>query len=88
MVTAKLKEAAEHVIAMLILLLNTRRAQSALLLLICWIANLLQPCTRPNEKRYLFSRHYLTHHSGVIKQIGAASEDAAPLVITIVKILT
>lgn len=43
LVTAKLQETAEHVIAMSILLLNLRRAYSALLLFFRWLLPVLQP---------------------------------------------
>jgi len=57
LVTTKLQETAGHVIAMSILVLNLRRALSALLLLLCWFANLLCHHDEVNEKTYLFSRH-------------------------------
>lgn len=53
LVTAKLQETAEHVIAMSILVLNLRRALSALLLLFCWFRNLLRNHNRMNEKYLL-----------------------------------
>ncbi len=53
LVTAKLQEAAEHVIAMSVLVLNQRRALSALLLLLCWFANLLCLHDETNEKYLL-----------------------------------
>lgn len=53
LVTAKLQETAEHVIAMSILVLNLRRAQSALLRLLCWFANLFRHQDEVNEKYLL-----------------------------------
>ncbi len=53
LVTAKLQETAEHVIAMSILVLNLRRALSALLLLLCWFANLLCRHDEASEKYLL-----------------------------------
>ena len=53
LVTAKLQETAEHVIAMSILVLNLRRALSALLLLLCWFANLRCHHDEANEKYLL-----------------------------------
>ena len=53
LVTAKLQETAEHVIAMSILVLNLCRALSALLLLLCWFANLLCHHDEANEKYLL-----------------------------------
>lgn len=53
LVTARLQETAEHVIAMSILVLNLRRAAAALLCLFCW---LMDPATRSglqNEKLLL-----------------------------------
>ncbi len=42
LVTDRLQKTAEHVIAMSILVLSLRRALSALLLLLCWFANLFR----------------------------------------------
>ncbi len=53
LVMAKLQETAEHVIAMSILVLNLRRALSALLLLFCWFANLFRHQDEVNEKYLL-----------------------------------
>ena len=53
LVTAKLQETAEHVIAMSILVLNLPRALSALLLLLCWFASLLHHQNRVDEKYLL-----------------------------------
>ena len=53
LVTAKLQETAERVIAMSILVLNLRRALSALLLLLCRFANLLCHHDEANEKYLL-----------------------------------
>ena len=53
LVTAKLQETAEHVIAMSILVLNLRRVLSALLHLLCWFANLLRHQDEVNEKYLL-----------------------------------
>ena len=53
LVTAKLQETAEHVIAMSILVLNLRRALSALLLLLCWFASLFHHQNSVGEKYLL-----------------------------------
>ena len=57
LVTARLQETAEHVIAMSILVLNLRRAVAALLLLLCRFFDLVRQCNDQTEKPYLFSRH-------------------------------
>ena len=57
LVTARLQETAEHVIAMSILVLNLRRAVAALLRLFYWFVDLVWYCNNQTENRYLFSRH-------------------------------
>lgn len=53
LVTAKLQETAEHVIAMSILVLNLRRAVAALLRLFCWLMGLATRSDLQNEKLLL-----------------------------------
>lgn len=53
LVTAKLQETAEHAIAMSILLLNLRRAVTALLRIFCWLTHLLTRLAIQNEKLLL-----------------------------------
>lgn len=53
LITAKLQETAEHVIAMSILVLNLRRAVAALLCLFCWLMGLATRSGLQNEKMLL-----------------------------------
>lgn len=53
LVTAKLQETAEHAIAMSILLLNLRRAVTALLRIFCWLTHLLTRLALQIEKLLL-----------------------------------
>ena len=53
LVTARLQETAEHVIAMSILVLNLRRAVAALLRLFCWLIGLATRSDLQNEKLLL-----------------------------------
>ena len=53
LVTARLQETAEHVIAMSILVLNLRRAVTALLRLFYWLMGLTASLSLKNEKLIL-----------------------------------
>lgn len=53
LVTARLQETAEHVIAMSILVLNLRRATAALLCLLCWLLDLAACLGLRNKKLLL-----------------------------------
>ena len=53
LVTARLQETAEHVIAMSILVLNLRRAVAALLRLFYWFVDLVWYCNNQTEKSLL-----------------------------------